>query len=211
MIKLETRKPPARRDYRPKPLDAGQEIIWTREIHGHWTGATWGAGTWVPSEYVIRTGVIWSAGPHPRSLWVTPDDAPGYPVLVNLPAPKRAEAGDQPSESYGAEWAREATRRGESLRRHGSVYSVVESTEKVWGRGYGADSERKRLSWHADPQCPHAAGKVREPVTDWAAYSFRRVLSIVTGAEHDGNSPSPLCRTCIYLEQPARAEQALAS
>lgn len=206
MIRLTPRRPPAVRPYAPKPLDPGQAITWAREIPGYWTGATWGDGTWIPGDRVTRTGVIWSAGPHPRSLWVTPDDAPGYPVLVSLPTPKRAEAGDGPAEIMSAELARAATRRGENLRRHGAVFAVLEEVRRAYGR-YGCETEV--LSYHCDPDCPHAAGKDRRPASDdwgYSGYPFRRVLAIVTGAETDGCSPSLLCQSCLWL-QPAEARE----
>jgi len=43
MIKCYQPKPPAHRDYHPKPRDPGQPVTWTRVTAGHWTvqGATW--------------------------------------------------------------------------------------------------------------------------------------------------------------------------
>ena len=101
MIRLKPTKPVVRREYAPKATDSGQRITWERETPGYWTGATWGEGTWVGSVTTTREGVIWADGPYPRSFWVTPDDAPAYPVCVTFPAPKRA-AYDQPAETMTA-------------------------------------------------------------------------------------------------------------
>jgi hypothetical protein len=190
-----------RREYQPKPLDPGQPVSWTRATPGHWTGEQWGDGEWVPGATTERTGVIWSAGPHPRGLWVTPDDAPDYPVQVTMPTPKRAEQGAVPGETMTAEAARLATQRAENVRQRG-VYSVVQDTRPV--RGSWPARTENVYRWHADPDCPDAAGKDRAAGSDpFGRYSARGVLAMLTGETTEGNSPSWLCRRCVWLDPQA--------
>ena len=91
--------------------------------------------------------------------------------------------------------------------RHGRLFAAVDGTRQVNHGYHGRYREvtaEEILSFHADPDCPNAAGKPRgDGVPE--RYDFWRVLDIVLGRDHDGNDPSPLCRTCIWLE-PARAE-----
>ena len=204
MIRLRPRKPPAQRQYVPKPTDGGQRVTWSREISGHWTGASWGEGTWVPGRTVTRSGEIWSDGPYPRSSWVQPDDSlRGDMVLIRYATPREARWQGSITECHTA-W-RDAVRRAENLRRHGHVYAVLEGTERPWGYSYGT-TPRERLSYHCDPCCELAAGKDVRPAHDgFSGYDFRHVLGIVLGERTDGNSPSLFCESCIWL-QPAAAE-----
>ena len=183
---------PARREYRPKPLDPGQRIEWTQKIDG---------------EAVTRQGTIWSDGPVPSSLWVLPDDDRGRAVAVKLPGKRDREWGRGLVQLafWPAGWAHDAIWRAESVRRHGSVYAVAEETREVWGGYTGARRTETVYLWHADPGCPAAAGKDRGSPS-WPAYSVHDVVDILIGRKAPEGSP-PFCRQCIYLESPATIDR----
>ncbi len=66
---------PASRDYAPSEHAAGQPIEYTR------TGSQ-------AAEGITHAGVIWSDGPQPRTVWVSPDGLPrsfAHMTLVCLP------------------------------------------------------------------------------------------------------------------------------
>src|SRR6266851_10070026 len=68
-------KAPRARDYAPGQYDAGQPIAYSRTDSQ-------------AAEGIVTRGVIWSAGPHPHSVWVSPDDYPRsfrFMTLVNVP------------------------------------------------------------------------------------------------------------------------------
>ncbi len=68
-------KAPRARDYAPGQYDAGQLITYTRTDSQR-------------AEGITHTGVIWSAGPHAHSVWVSPDDYPrsfAHMTLVIIP------------------------------------------------------------------------------------------------------------------------------
>lgn len=201
-------KPPTRREYRPKPLDPGQPVQWQHEIPGRWTGPSWGSGEWIPGERVTRTGTVWSAGPVPSSLWVIPDDS-REPVAVKLPSPRDRERGCGLASiaSYPASWARDAVRRAENVRRHGSIFAVIDRSYETWtGYTYSQRREiRHELSWHCDPSCPDAAGKERDPERE--TWPVRDVIAILIGERHPAVSPR-FCNRCIYLSEPAEVAAA---
>lgn len=194
--------PARRREYAPKPLDPGQPFAW--EIPAHSDN-----GTWV--EAAQRTGVIWSAGPGPRLLWVQPDDAPSYPVLVEIPAPSRARW-HGPRETRGADWARDAMRRAEAVRARGAVYAVITSTREI--RAYNwYDRARviNEYAYHADPDCPDAAGLPWGAPGDYTRYGVNDVVDIVLGRRQENVSPSRLRQRCIWLTVPATSGHTLAA
>ncbi len=212
-VKCYVPRPPARREYVPKLADPGQRVTWSREISGHWTGAIWGEGTWVPGHTVTRSGEIWSDGPYPRSSWVRPDDAPDM-VLIRYATPREArwQASITESPSHPAGWASEAVRRAESVRKHGTVFATVDEIREVWGRGYGPSRTEEVLTWHADPDCSEAAGKRVQPgwTRERGGWTVNAVVDILTGRT-DQRSSVPLCRECIYLSQPASIAESSAA
>lgn len=208
MDKVRMWKPPARREYSAKPNDPGQRVTWSREISGHWTGHAWGDGSWVAGHTLTRTGIIWSDGPFPRSSWVQPDDAPaGDMALIRYSTPRQARWHGSITEthSFPPSWQHDAIRRAESVRRHGSVYAVVDEVRAVHAGRWLPQGAGEVLGWHADPQCPEAAGKERKHFAGHAPYGLHAVIDILTGRTEQRSSV-PFCRRCIYLDQPAPAE-----
>ena len=67
-------KPPTRRDYQPKPMDAGQRVAWSREVPAR-QGEDLGiyGRVQIPGSVETREGEIWSAGPSVNTWWVVPD------------------------------------------------------------------------------------------------------------------------------------------
>jgi hypothetical protein len=202
---LHTWKPPSRRQYNPKPLDPGQPITWTKEIPGRWTGATWGQGTWIPSETVNRIGVIWSDGPLPSSVWVQPDDV-NETVAVKLPTLKMVQRGRGPAEmpSYGPDWQQAAPRRANHVAASGTVYAVVNETRESYRHGYRRGTEEIML-WHCDPECPDAASKERRPDRLGYGYTIKTVIDGLIGRTHP-HSDGAWCRRCIWLDELAEVE-----
>jgi hypothetical protein len=208
MIKLRPGKPPARREYVPKPADPGQRVTWSREISGHWTGASWGEGAWIPGHTVTRCGEIWSDGPYPRSSWVQPDDAPrGDMALIRYSTPREARWQASITEQHDRPptWQHDAIRRAENVRRHGSIYATVDELREVW-RAYGPRQTEEVLTWHCDPGCSQSAGKERRPgwTRNGGGWTLHAVVDVLTGRTEQ-RSAVPLCRECIYLSEPAAA------
>lgn len=179
-------KAPPRRAYAPKPLDPGQRVQWTRET--------------APGERETCAGVVWSAGPVPSSLWVQPDGRPGDVVAVKV---RGGELSQLPQ--YPAGWARDAIRRAENLRRHGSLYATVEQVTETWSWSYTRRETYRTLSWHCDAGCPEAAGKERDDRQP--ACSVREAVAILIGETHPAVSPR-FCTHCVYLEADGMADAA---
>lgn len=187
MIKLRPWRTVAQRAYVPKPLDPGQRVTWERK-----TG---------PGERETCSGVVWSAGPVPSSLWVQPDGMPGEVVAVKV---TRGKPGYQ-LPRYPAGWARDAVRRAENVRRHGHLYATVEQVTESWSWSWscGRSTSYRTLCWHADPACADAAGRERD--TDAGIRPWREVVAILTGERTPATDPR-FCRRCVYLEEPAATE-----
>jgi len=196
---------PSRRDYRPKPLDPGQTITWTKEIPGRWTGPTWGQGTWIPGKVVTRTGTIWADGPLPSSVWVQADDV-NETVAVKMPTPKMVQRGHVPAEmpSYGPTWQRDALRRANHVAALGAVFAVVNEVRESYRHGYRRGTEETML-WHCDRECPDAAGK--EPRPDHLGYGYT-VKTVIDGliGRTQPQSDGAWCRRCIWLDDLAEVE-----
>ena len=65
------------------------------------------------------------------------------------------------------------------------------------GPGYVYSS----VLWHADPDCPDAAGKPRDSSRQW---TLHRIVDVLVGREYLNGEP-PFCPRCIMLEpEPAR-------
>jgi hypothetical protein len=205
--------PPARRAYQPKPLDPGQPVTWTVPETSYYEqpGYVDEAGTYHgPAGYTevpacTRTGTIWSAGPKGPTWWVTPDEDPGAAVVI-----RRMSDGQLVQEKWWANW-RDEIRRAENVRRRG-IYAVV--TEVLQG-GYsswssGPRPETKVLRWHADPDCPDAAGLERD---DGEGTAYHRdgpgysgpwnpttAADVLVGRVSAGGTMPPFCKHCILLE-----------
>ena len=220
--------PPPRRAYQPGPMDPGQPVTWTWTIGGHWeredgqpvidpvTGGP--TGQWVESVTRTRTGTVWSGGPASASTswWVVPDDDPANPVVVRRHGRKfsfeRAEGQLYQDDGWAAGW-RDEIRRAENVRRRG-VYPVVREVIKgsSWGYSRGRDTDRKVIEWHADPECPDAAGKDRDD-GEGAAWdrgvTVNDVVDVLTHRVQTSGTP-PYCKRCIMLEPAPEATPALA-
>ena len=222
-------KAPTRREYKPKPMDPGQRVTWTHKTDGYWTvkptydGGVFTEGSgWVETVTSQRSGEIWSEGSSPNTWWVLPDDDQLNPVIVRRAGKKhRMEYGEgvlfQSNEGSG--W-RNAVRRAENVRARG-IYPVVESTEA--GR-YDYTYRKPRrgthtVVWHADPECPDAAGKARYDGEGyarnyhhdsgvWTAYD---VACVLMGLEQIGCSPTPFCARCVMLDTSLASQHSCAS
>lgn len=154
--------------------------------------------TWDAPGGVTRSGVIWSEGPVPASLWVIPDSAPGTCAAVKLPSPKHPSPRELPK--YGPAWQRDARRRIAAVLTHGALYATVEGTERVWW----SDDPVAVLLCHADPGCPAAAGRERRPPKAGPAeLDLPKVVAILS---QPGGSTGALCPVCIWLDLPERAD-----
>lgn len=207
-------RPPARRDYNPKPADPGQRITWTRHEPGHWTKLpdTWGGRMPDDSDYVQprnieRTGTIWSDGPRARTVWVQPDDAGhGDMVLVEYRTAHDVEArryynDDAPVSECRNErdrdWQRATIRRCDHLNASAGLFRELKA-EQRWGDYKPHDYV---VAYHCDPACPaikyrtEPTGNYAPPIGD----TIRKMLA--------GQSDSNLCATCVWLnpDQPAEA------
>jgi hypothetical protein len=218
-------KPPPRRDYTPKPMDPGQVVVWTHRTRGYWTvpsrydpeaNTCTPAQGWIPALDTERIGTIWSDGSSPSTWWVLPDDDMLNPVLVRRAGKRHVpewREGDLFQSTEGDGW-RDAVRRAENVRRHG-MYAVVKETYTAPGRMYGPRETRHVIEWHADPQCPHAAGKQRYDGTGegygigWTGPGYETwnamdATDVLIGRVQL-SSPPPFCPRCIMLEpEPAR-------
>ncbi len=215
-------KPPSRREYKPKPMDPGQVIVWTVFIDAHWTVPprhdpetgtfTEGIG-WVRAVEYERIGTIWSEATSASSWWVVPEDEDPDPVVVRR-AGKRDNCARREGTLYQSgecrDW-RMAIRRAENVRKRG-IYAVVHETytaPAAWG--YGRRETRQPLMWHADPECPGAEGKERDDGKDGhgayrigRGWTVSRVTDVLAGRVHEA-SPPPFCPRCIMLQpEPAR-------
>jgi len=219
-------KPPARRQYTPKPMDPGQRVTWHVRIDGHhavpprMVGGQYRGGTgWVDATEFTRTGTIWSVATSATSWWAVPDDEPGNAVIV-----RRA------GKSYRHHWPegtlyqtrehenwRDAVRRAENVRRHG-VFAVIERTDPGrYDYGYRRNvPDTHTLRWHTGQNCPDAAGMPRwdgrghvhnssgpgyEP---WSALLFADVL--IGRIEYGGSLP--VCARCVLFETAGTSAQA---
>ena len=212
-------KAPARTaQYAPAAMAAGQAVTWTLITPGHWerpdgmpvtdpvTGGP--TGQWIESASRTRTGRIWSDGPRGTSWWVNPDDEPASPVVVRRHGKsfsfERAEG--QLYEETGWQGWREEIRRAENVRRRG-LYPVV--TETFTSSGYYSPRDpHKVVRWHADPQCPDAAGLEPDDGkgaaygrdgNDGKPWTPLTATDALTGRVSYGGE-LPFCKHCIMLE-----------
>jgi len=215
-------KAPARREYSPKPMDPGQRVTWHVRIDGHYAnpprmvdGEYRGGTGWVDAVEFTRTGTVWSVATSATAWWVVPDDEPGNAVVVRR-AGKSSRHGWREGTLYQSrehEHWRDAVRRAENVRRRG-VFAVIERTYPgrydYARRGNGPDTHM--LRWHADADCPDAAGKERwdgqgHPIDahgpDGARWSAHAIASVLIGVTEYGGS-LPVCARCVLLEAPAR-------
>lgn len=215
-------KPPPPKAYEPKPLDPGQPVKWTHHVPGHWerpdgtpatdpvTGGI--TGQWVEGVTRIRTGTIWSAGPASASTswWAVPDDDPAEPVVIRRHGKgfdfKLSEGDLYQADGWGAGW-RDGIRRAENVRKRGIypvVQDVIKSGYSSWSGGRRPDE--KIIRWHADPDCPVAAGGVRDDGQGFAYdrdWDINQVVDVLVGRRQVGGQP-PFCGQCIMLDAPAR-------
>jgi hypothetical protein len=161
-------------EYKPKPMDPGQRVQWTRVIEGHWEGRTYieatdtspprfEGGTWVEETRETRTGVIWSVADTASAWWIQPDDDPARPVYVRRAGKRERYEHDEGAlyEAPGvAEAARASLLRAEAIRKRG-IFPVIDSQSASYGTRYSPRTSHIFLAWHSDPQCPRAAGKDR--------------------------------------------------
>jgi hypothetical protein len=200
-------KPPARREYAPKPMDAGQPVTWTVKVDGRWTipahmdGDVYHgpAGEYIKPHAYTRTGTVWSVATSASCWWVQPDDDPLNPVIVRRHGRKFSldcREGElcQTREHEG--WRENVRRRG--------VFAVVnrEYESRSWA---GGGTPWRDIAWHADPQCPAAEGKPRDDSTEWDVYA---VVDVLTGRVNR-QVPSSFCKHCIMLEPAAEAAREL--
>jgi hypothetical protein len=212
--------PPRARAYQPGPMDPGQPVTWTWTIEGHYEhpgyvddfGTYCGPTGWVDAVTRTRTGTIWSAGPKGPTWWVVPDDDLTGAVVI-----RRQGEGQLVQEKWWANW-RDEIRRAENVRRRG-MYAVV--TEVLaggwsnWSRDRRPDT--KVLRWHADPDCPDAAGLERDD-GEGAAYhrdgpgyeTWHPALAadVLVGRVSAGGTMPPFCQRCIMLEPQPEATPA---
>lgn len=202
--KVEMWRPPARREYAPKPMDAGQPVTWTVKVDGRWTipahmdGDVYHgpSGEYIKPYSYTRTGTVWSVATSASCWWVVPDDDPRNPVIVRRHG-KKFSLDCREGELYQTRehdgW-RDSIRRAENVRRH-SVFAVVnrEYESRSWmGRG----TPWKDIAWHADPQCPAAEGKPRDDSSEW---DVPAIVDVLTGRVNH-QVPSSFCKHCIMLE-----------
>jgi hypothetical protein len=217
-------KPPARREYQPKPMDPGQRVAWSVTIPGRWERPGYmdgdvyrgPSGKWIEDVTYTREGTVWSVATSASCWWVVPDDAPGNAVVVRRAGKSQHShrEGELFQTREGEGW-REGIRRAENVRRRG-VYAVVdrEDTSRSWA---GPGTTWKTLTWHADPGCPQAAGKPRDDGTGCAhnrqgpglgQWDVHSVVDVLTGRAQL-SSPPPFCGVCIMLEDAAEAAREL--
>lgn len=187
MPDLHPAPPKARRvAYKPRSDSPGQEV------------------TYVDDDSRMVTGVIWSDGPAPNSLWVVRECSP---VLV------RWNGGGRWIRDTGADYWRIRLRLAERIRQC-TVYPVVEETRKHRRgdfRGFGEDVWRHTLIWHTG-DCPEASG--RKPYhgdgsdceSGWyragssGTWTPEGIARVIMGLERPNRSPGPFCATCIYQD-----------
>lgn len=206
---------PARREYNPKPMDPGQRVTWTVTIPGRWErpGSMDGdvyhgpSGKWLEAVTYTREGTIWSQATSASAWWVVPDDDPVNPVVVRRAGKSQHQYREgQLFESGECAGWRDGIRRAENVRRRG-VFAVVDSeyTSRSWS---GPGTAWKTVMWHADPECPQAAGKPRDNGTGCAhgrsgpgygTWDVNTVADVLVDRVSLA-SPPPFCAACIMLE-----------
>ena len=218
-------KPPARREFSPKPMDAGQRVTWTVTIPGSWErpgymdgdvyhGPT---GKWIEAVTYSREGVIWSPATSASSWWVQPDDDPANPVVVRRQGRKFSceHREGELFESRECSGWRDGIRRAENVRKHG-IFPVVDS-ESVTRSWSGPGTVWKTVSWHADPECPLAAGKTRDDGVGCAHgrsgpgygdWDVNTAADVLVGRVPWASQP-PFCSHCIMLEPAAETAREL--
>ncbi|TQS43740.1 hypothetical protein [Cryptosporangium phraense] len=202
-----TRRP---RPFDPKPGQPGAAITYTVST---------------PDGPVERTGIVWSDGPMPSSVWVTPDDAPGTAVAVKIPTKLRAERdGARPTAlpthgAYGEQWQADTLYQCNRARTYPQAY-------RMWHRGQGraydvragythgtrfiaADRNYWHQTWHLDQDCTHAAtgapATPGSPDTGQAATSSGAIVAALLGRHHhfDPVHPGDLCPVCVLTPAPS--------
>jgi hypothetical protein len=201
-------------------MDPGEVIVWTVRIGAHWTVPprfdaetgqfSEGIG-WVETVEYERIGTIWSVATSASSWWVVPEDDDPEPVVVRRAGKShRGEyAEGQLFQSGECRNWRDGIRRAENVRKHG-VYAVVDSeiVSRSWSAWSGDSHTRKTLKWHADQECPGAAGKPRwdgheyATESDWDTW---RIADVMIGRVQLA-SLGPFCPRCVMLEPAADAE-----
>lgn len=211
MTRVTMWKAPARREYSPKPMDAGQRVTWQLVIPGHYAvpphydeeADTYIEGIgWTEPVTHERSGVIWSAGPAPRTWWAVPDDEPLTPVVIRWSGRKRAgepAPGDLFESSECQDW-RTVIRRAENVRKRGVYAVVLPEPPRTGSAPYEAYSS---VQWHCDPDCPLAAG--RERADRPGGWTLHRIVDVLVGRERFNGEP-PFCRHCIMLDPDAEPQ-----
>ncbi len=175
-IKPYVPKAPAQRAYAPKSADPGQRITWTRSA-GYATTET-------------RTGIIWSTGALPMSVWAQPDDGSGM-ALVMLRSMTEHPA-------YPPSWQRDTITRCQHLATSGGMFAEYK-TETRYEYGRGNVDHPHTVAYHCDRACPEIRHETRE-CWDWeptTGYVIRMLLDATARGRSD------LCRHCIYLSESA--------
>lgn len=208
-------KPPTRREYKPKPTDAGQRIEYVRITPAHWEGRTWNPqgqlltqGTWVDETVEIRTGTVWSVAMVGTEFWVQPDDDTMHPVLVKKATKTawQARHGEFYEITGQGEAARARIRLAERVRKTG-IFPVVDfvSNSSRWGQ------KRAFVKWHSDEWCEKTKGKELFDLKDFPGdrnevygyygpskfhepWSVHDVVRILVGRDQ---IPSDLCSSCV--------------
>jgi hypothetical protein len=193
--------PTRRRDWTPGPLDPGQRV--TYSVHAEW-----------------RTGVVWSKGPVPSSLWVLPDDAPADAVAVKV---WRSRSGGGVSLDLlpeHSDW-RHTVRQFETLRAAGVVFAVRETGRWTLRRERDDETGEQRTvyarewdpreRWHADPQCPDAVpygralddeGREKSRRAEPSAWRFLGEFGRARWGFGSAEGPDwpRWCRRCVMLD-----------
>jgi hypothetical protein len=103
---------------------------------------------------------------------------------------------------------REGIRRAENVRRRGVFAVVHETLTKTSGWGWGEQRDEKVIRWHADPDCPHAAGRPRDDGTglaygrtglNYSTWDTLTIADVLVGRVQWASEP-PFCKHCIMLE-----------
>lgn len=137
-------------------------------------------------DTLTRTGIVWSDGPAPSTLWVQPDNDPANQVAVKLHRGQQPEA----MPGFPASWQRDAIRRCDNIRRFGRVFGVIDSV------GHGGVTA---ASWHVDQDCLSAMGKMPY---EQEGPTVREVVDILLG-RYQFRSTAHLCLRCVYLDETA--------
>jgi hypothetical protein len=171
-------KPPSQRAYAPKASDPGQRITWTGSV-----------GNGSTQE---RSGIIWSVGALPPSVWAQPDDMPsGDMALVML-----RNMSEHPS--YPVSWQRDTIKRcGHLAASKGMFAEYVTRTRYEYGKGNV--EYRDTVAYHCDRDCAEVKHETRD-CRDWEP-SIGSTIKMLLNATARGRSD--LCRRCVYLTEPA--------